>query len=82
MEPASLASRPRRQWSLQDLRAFSGWTRTDAAAALGVARATYDAMENGRRAFRPELLDQLAVALGCTVREARAAHRRSLIDRG
>jgi transcriptional regulator with XRE-family HTH domain len=78
IDPAQLAVKPRADWTLEDLRAFSGWSKSDAAAALGVARATYDAMEAGRRTFRADLLDALADELGCRRREVRAAHRRSL----
>jgi transcriptional regulator with XRE-family HTH domain len=69
---------PKRDWTLADVRGFSGWTKAQAAEALGVPRATYDAMEAGRRTFRADLLERLAHVLGCSTSVLKAAHRRGV----
>jgi transcriptional regulator with XRE-family HTH domain len=73
-----LSAIPEQEWNLADLRAFSGKTKAAAANALGVARATYDAMESGRRRLRPSLVDPLAAALGCARERVLECHGRTL----
>lgn len=80
--PSRLSAIHAREWTLADLRSFSGCTKADAAAALGVARGTYAAMETGRRRLRPDLIEPLAVLLECSPTKVRAAHRRSISTKG
>ena len=82
VRPHEFADAPRNQWALEDLRVFSGWTKTAAAAALGVPRATYDAMEAGRRRLRDDLFEPLAALLDRSPAVLRAAYRRTLAARG
>lgn len=79
--PAGLSDVPQTAWTLADVRAFSGRTKSEVAAALGIARGTYDAMEAGRRTLRAELMQPLAALLGRTPAVVRAAYRRTLATR-
>lgn len=81
VEPARLSAVPASAWTLADLRAFAGYTKSDVAAELGVARATYDAMEAGRRQLRADLFEPLAALLGRKPATLRSAYRRSLAAR-
>lgn len=71
--PADLALVPRSDWTLADLRAFAGLSKTEVAEALGVARSTYDAYETGRRQLLEAYIPPLARMLGSDESEIRTA---------
>lgn len=81
VDPVRLSAVPASTWTLADVRAFAGYTKTEVAAELGVARATYDAMEAGRRRLRADLFEPLAGLLGRSPATVRSAYRRSLAAR-
>jgi transcriptional regulator with XRE-family HTH domain len=81
VHPARLSAVPASAWTLADMRAFAGFTKSEVAAELGVARATYDAMEAGRRQLRADLFEPLAALLGRSAATLRAAYGRSLSAR-
>jgi transcriptional regulator with XRE-family HTH domain len=76
--PAELTAIPGDQVELVDLRARAGFTQAELAAAVGIPRPTYAAIEQGLLALRPPLAAALATALRLEVAELeRAFHRRA-----
>ncbi|MFN2506235.1 MAG: helix-turn-helix domain-containing protein [Acidimicrobiales bacterium] len=76
-DPMRLLTASARTATLADLRAAkAGLTTTETAAALGIARHTYDRIEGGRRPLDGDLAERLAALLGVAPGTVLAAHRR------
>jgi transcriptional regulator with XRE-family HTH domain len=71
--PATIPS-PALSQRLRAARARAHLTITAAAAAAGLDRSVYCRIESGRRAVRYSDLEQIARALGCTVRSLIPPH--------
>ena len=71
-----LTSATLRTATMTDLRARAGLSKTALAATLGMPRHTYDRIERGVRQPEPELVPQLAAALGVGERTVTSALRR------
>lgn len=71
-----LTSATLRTATMTDLRARAGLSKTALAATLGMPRHTYDRIERGVRQPEPELVPQLAAALGVSERTVTSALRR------
>ena len=81
-EPLQLLSVTARTATLADLRAAKGGlTTTEAAAALGIPRHSYDRMEAGRRPLDAETAQRLAELLGVAPSTVIAAYRRGSAPR-
>ena len=72
-----LTSATLRTATMTDLRARAGLSKTALAAILGLPRHTYNRIERGLRQPEPELVPQLATALGVSERTVTGALRRS-----
>ena len=82
-DPMRLLTASARTATLADLRAAkAGLTTTETAAALGIARHTYDRIEGGRRPLDGDLAERLAALLGVAPGTVLAAHRRGSGARG
>ena len=74
--PAELTEIAGDEVELVDLRARAGFTQAELAAAVGMPRPTYAAVEQGLLAPRPPLAAALASVLGLEVGELERAFRR------
>jgi len=61
--------------TLARLRVRTGLTQAEAAAAAGMVRTTYSALERGEHAtIAPDVVSRIAAVFGVTVEEVRSAH--------
>jgi transcriptional regulator with XRE-family HTH domain len=84
VEPSALTTMSSEGPDLAALRAWAGLTQAQLAAAAGIPRPTYSALERGALALRLEVARRVATALGREPEEIRRAYerRRPVADAG